>query len=225
MSGPHLAPQESEQLVGFLLRVSVSRDVSIEAEGLFRFLFRPLTARPVESALRGALVERLERCIVPLLENREPFHFRKGDNRIKLGFSPFKTADVDSNQISEIAELLGWVAPVSKKGYADELLNDICEALLKRGDEHSRVFSFHAREWQRGRPGPPIKKRRIAVEAYDLQLQDKKQWTWSKLAKKLCNCGAQHHGNECRETLRREVGHLKRLLDRYHIPIPQTPWK
>jgi hypothetical protein len=204
----------------------VSRDVCIEAADLFGFLFPPLAARPIESALRGTLVERLDRCIGSLLENREPFHFRKGDNQIKLGFSRGKTGDADSRQLSEeIAELLGWVAPVSKKGHADELLNYMGKALLRRGDEPSEVFSFVNRQMGRGRPGPPIKKRRIAVEAYDLQLQGKEQWAWSKLTKKLCNCGAQHHGVKCRETLRREVGHLKRLLGRYHIPIPQTPWK
>lgn len=223
MPGQHNTPQGPEQLGVFVIQITVSQDVCIPEADLFRFIFPPLTARPVESALREALVKRAELSFGPVSANSEAILLKKGVNRVQRVFAPFKTGQAESRQLSkEIKELFGWVAPVPKKGHDEESLNFVAKVLMEQGDTVSNVISL-ANKMKRGCPGPPIKKRRIAIEAYELRLQNKKKWTWSKLTKEFCTCGAQLHDYKCQERLRREVGHLKRLLQKYQIALPQTP--
>lgn len=222
MSGQHHAPQGPGQLGVFDLSINVNQEVSIPAGDLFSFLFPPLPARSVESALREALVKRLE-LSVPPAPNCEAFHFKKGENRVHLVFTPYNAGQAESRNLSkEIKELFGWIAPVPKKGYSEESQIFAIKVLSEQGDTSSEITPLIHR-MKLGRPGPPIKKRRMAIEAFELQLQNKKKWTWSKLTKKFCTCGAQQHDFKCQDRLRREVGHLKRLLLKYQIAVPQTP--
>jgi len=73
--------------------------------------------------------------------------------------------------------------------------------------------------------GRPLKLRRLAVEALDLQRNDPKRWTWRALAGHLCNCGMTEHGFNCQKNLRREALFVKQFLRVRRITLPSHPAK
>ena len=73
----------------------------------------------------------------------------------------------------------------------------------------------------RKRRGRPATLRGSGLLALNLRLQDKRRWTWKALAEDLCNCGASHHGFNCREKLRREVLLMEKALKRLGVFLPE----
>jgi hypothetical protein len=71
--------------------------------------------------------------------------------------------------------------------------------------------------------GRPPSKRDLAIRVYELRVADEKVWTWSALARRFCDCGESVHGPQCQERLRREVGHLKKILSKYRIAATVPP--
>ena len=82
---------------------------------------------------------------------------------------------------------------------------DECHKILKRASA-------------KGRKGRPSTKRVPAIKA--LVYKQSLAWTWPKLRDRFCPCGKAKHNSSCQESLRAEVGMLKRLLRKYDISFP-----
>jgi hypothetical protein len=74
------------------------------------------------------------------------------------------------------------------------------------------IVNFLLRHLGRPREGRPATKRRIAVRAMEMKLEDPKRWTWPKITAALCECGQNRHDISCQDNLRREILHVRKLL-------------
>jgi hypothetical protein len=66
--------------------------------------------------------------------------------------------------------------------------------------------------------GAPVRKRLAAVLAWEIKLARPAE-TWNALARRFCDCGNSRHDFRCQDRLRREVGHLKRVLKKHQITL------
>jgi len=68
------------------------------------------------------------------------------------------------------------------------------------------------------RKGAPVRKRWTTILAWELKLSNPSE-TWNTIANKFCTCGRDRHGFKCQEAIRRQIGHLKRVLRKYNITL------
>jgi hypothetical protein len=131
-----------------------------------------------------------------------------------------------SDQLADkFLELGRWAYPPSTAAELKELSQDLSTATVRKCGipelDFNPQFSLLKRLAER-RKGRPVSRRLDAIRALELKQADPKRWTWPELAQKFCSCGEKKHTATCSERLRREVGHLKRLLRKHSIPQP-TP--
>jgi hypothetical protein len=68
--------------------------------------------------------------------------------------------------------------------------------------------------------GKPATKLPIALHALDLRFADLQRWSWNVLPTRLCFCGAEEHGFQCRENIRLEVIRLEKVIAKLGIKFP-----
>ena len=84
------------------------------------------------------------------------------------------------------------------------------------------IVKFLRRVLRRWRPprGRPATLQPVGLRALELRLIDRKRWSWNALPEELCTCGADPHGFQCRENIRREVLQVREMLRNLGVSVP-----
>jgi len=117
----------------------------------------------------------------------------------------------------EVAELGRWWLPpvTAQQSKADK--EWVAKKLLERGGsvteaaERAEMFCRHV--------GRPVTKRHLALQAFDMWLQNPHK-SWMQVTREVCNCGKPSHDLRCKDQLLQQVKDLKNFLKKYEIPIP-----
>ena len=117
-------------------------------------------------------------------------------------------------RILELAGWLRWETRRRPKMSRKETAN-FATFMVEKGVDPTMAIKLANAGRKRG---APIRKRRAAVLAWEIKLA-RPATTWNALAAQFCDCGSAHHEFKCQDRLRREVGHLKRVLKKHHITL------
>lgn len=186
---------------------------------------------PVQIALWRARLERVNRYI----DSGRELLRKAGNDRITIPKELLVLGD-------EITELMNWepatpwyltsslgTTPPSEietanrkrkhsSGLTEEQVDRAAEYLLRNQYPMDFVREVLKRGG-RGFRGRPVSKRGLAIKALEARMGDP-HLSWSKLARRYCDCGEKSHGFKCRDRIRKNVGQLKRILAKYNIQLP-----
>jgi hypothetical protein len=209
---------------GATREVAVSRRIPPSAtDGTFgqQFLQRALEKfprdpeHPVRTALREAYFTRTAR----LIDLQEAL-IQSGAFEALAGLTDISQIPPAIREYAtladEAAEIDGWAFdPIAAEEH-EGLLDREGDLLQQSGISFSQIRRYQ-RSTHKNPSGAPIRKRSVAVESFELRTKDAKRWSWSALAVEFCECGARKHNQHCQERIRKQVGHLKRVLKKYAI--------
>ena len=187
---------------------------------LVRRLYPPVPGHPIQTALRKLLCKKWEAFLYSCESlpreaesfglgryYREAFGRQFGELLEWVVGTPFEPSDLMKRCYSQaqkmgLGDQMMWMRPL----LADLGYGDLASVRKRRGH--------------------PVERRQEAIQALELRLADPGRWTWGKLARHFCNCDETErknddHNRKCKERLRREVGHLKRFLEKSQIPLPE----
>jgi hypothetical protein len=117
--------------------------------------------------------------------------------------------------LSRLLELGGWVKPrIRRPKLSKEQTASFAAFMVENGVKPELAVRLATIR----RRGAPVKKRRAAVLAWEIKLAHPDE-TWNALARRFCDCGNARHDFYCQDRLRREVGHLKKVLKKHHITL------
>jgi hypothetical protein len=112
-------------------------------------------------------------------------------------------------------ELHGWVNPrVRRPKLSRKQTASFAAFMVENGVDSQMAFTLATIR----RRGAPVRRRWPAVMAWEMKL-GRPEETWNGLAQRFCDCGDARHKFKCQDKLRREVGHLKRVLKKHHITL------
>ena len=130
------------------------------------------------------------------------------------------TLDAEEEEIrrllKNIHELGGYVEPDASIEERDEWVEHTMNFMRELGVSWNALKTTEANLKSRGRPPA---QRRIAMAARGLRLESP-QPTWSELAERFWLCEKETHDFHCGESIRKGVGKLKKVLERYEISLP-----
>jgi len=110
-----------------------------------------------------------------------------------------------------MAELASWIANASPETATSA--RDDFRQYLSAGLTPEQSFAL-SQERPKKKRGRPVSKRRVAVDALEMRLQNPKL-SWTRVAIKVCSCGAPKHDSQCGQRIRIQTieltGTLKRL--------------
>jgi hypothetical protein len=173
---------------------------------------------PVRTALREAYYSRVARSVDLQAALLQSGAFEALAGITEISQIPPTTKEYFTLEL-EADEIHGWVFdPISTDDY--ERLRDIEGDLLQvtgRSFSEIKRYQRSIQSIHKHRSGAPIRKRSVAVESLELRIKDANRWPWSALAVRFCDCGARKHNKHCQERIRRQVGHLQRVLKKFQI--------
>jgi len=180
-----------------LAKIESSSDEELGRKVLAQYLeeYQDNPDHPVKRALVAALVPRVGH-LIKLLPKRS--------------WSKVESKEWDG-QIKEVNELMSWLEEPMDSGEEFPLFLKIFD------DSPLSLTQNLAFLQQTLKPphGSPIRKRTLAVQALEMKLL--KNLSWMQLAIKLCDCDKSNHDHVCRQRIRRQVGVLNKVLDKYQI--------
>jgi hypothetical protein len=114
---------------------------------------------------------------------------------------------------SSFSELMNWAFPESWS-----LTFEQATKLALKAKSLTECHEILKRASAIGQKGRPSTKRVPAIKA--LVYRQCLGWNWPKITEQFCPCREDKHNSSCQESLRAEVGMLKRLLRKYGITFP-----
>ena len=168
--------------------------------------------QPISAAIAKAYISRLEiqfGC------------FSRGAEGLKEDYEKHPTL------LTEIRELETWIlrktteqAGIALVAEHKDKLGDLLCSVMGYSYSQTRQFLDSFPRAKRGAPS----KRLATLRMMDARVAN--NWSYRKLALKMCDCGEPKHNEDCRETIRKRLKELEVFLTKYDINVSgQTPGK
>jgi hypothetical protein len=162
--------------------------------------------RPVTATLVDAYVYRLEIHLQAIRGGAEALQ---------------ESARTCPNLIPEMLAIQDWLFNSNRPGA--ELTNEeettIGDWLVSMGRSYSETRRMIS-EINKSRAGKGAPSKRVETVAL-LDARIANGWSYTKLASKMCDCGALNHNEYCSDRIRKRLKKLERFLTKHNIYIPQ----
>ena len=116
--------------------------------------------------------------------------------------------------LKKVNELGVYVEPDASIEERDEGVEHLMNFLFSRGVSWNRLRAIESQLKSRG---SPASQRRLAMEVLGFKVTSP-QLTFKELAKRCCQCDKKTHDFHCQDSIRKNVGKLRKFLKHHGIP-------